>query len=67
MTDGSTRTADIDTLRAIVLTRGDDQIVRKSAYEALWFLVKGEHLTLDDDTDLDEDLDLDLIARITDV
>jgi hypothetical protein len=53
-------------LRDIVLNHQEEDIVRKSAYEGLVRLVKGDFIVLDDDLDIDEDLDLDWVQGIHD-
>ncbi|MGH7646535.1 MAG: HEAT repeat domain-containing protein [Gemmatimonadaceae bacterium] len=52
-------------LRDIVLNRREEDVVRKSAYEGLARLVKGEVVALDDEVDIDEDLDLDWVQRLS--
>jgi HEAT repeat protein len=50
---------DVQLLRSIVLNRSEDPNVRVTAYEALYQMVNGKFISLDDDTDIDEDVDLD--------
>ena len=52
-------------LRDIVLNRHEEDVVRKSAYEGLVRLVKGDLIVLDDELDIDEDLDLDWVQNIS--
>jgi hypothetical protein len=58
------RASDSAMLGRIVLDHGEDPLVRKACYEALYRIAYGKPLTLGDDADLDEDVDLDWVKDV---
>lgn len=63
-TTSATRDDDIAALRAIVLDRDEDPLLRKVSYEGLTTIVRGKAEPLADDVDVDEDLDLEWVRRL---